>query len=68
MSEIEKRLWAALERAEADLAMAVEVAKAAKAAGNEDQFICARQSANEAYERVMCLSHDVASWASAHGA
>jgi hypothetical protein len=61
MSEIEKRLWAALESAEADLETAVSAAKAAKAAGDEDAFECARQSANEAYERVMCLSHDVAS-------
>jgi hypothetical protein len=68
MSDVEKRLWAALEAAEKDLETSVEAAKAAKAAGNEDALACARQSANEAYERVMCLSHDVASWADAHGA
>jgi hypothetical protein len=63
MSDVEKRLWAALEQAEADLKTAVEAAKAAKAAGNEGAFEGARQSANEAYERVMCLSHDVAAYA-----
>jgi hypothetical protein len=61
MSDGEKRLLAALESAEADLKTSIEAAKAAKAAGDDDQFECARQSANEAYERVMCLSHDVAS-------
>jgi hypothetical protein len=63
VSDGEKRLWAALEAAEADLKISIEAAKAAKAAGDEDAFECARQSSNEAYERVMCLSHDVASWA-----
>jgi hypothetical protein len=65
MSDAGKRLRSALEQAEKDLETSVAAAKAAKAAGDEFTFECARQSANEAYERLLCLSHDVAS---AHGA
>jgi hypothetical protein len=59
---------AALAAAEEDFDTALAAAKAAEAAGDEFSFATARQAAGEAYERVMGLSHDVASWASAHGA
>jgi PAS domain-containing protein len=61
MSDREKRLWDALESAEADLKAAVDAARAARAAGDEFAYETARQSANEANERIMCLSHDIAS-------